>query len=380
MRALAADRGRRSLFAVGCVGALLVAWAAWFLRAEVTEYALSDDARVEVDRAAHSVDAPTAGRIKASRLVLGAEIHAGDVVVEIDSETERGRLAEETTRLAMITPELEAVRRVLAAQEQSLNSDRLATVTALDEARVREHEADIVAARAADEASRASRLRDGGAISEVELLRSKTEADRRRAETDALSLDVLRQRGDQRTRESQLRVSMEDLRRDETALESRRATTAATIATLEHEIERRTVRSPVDGRIGDVSTIEPGSYVKEGDKLGAIVPRGDLKIVARYLPSSALGRIKSGQRARVRLDSFPWTQYGTVDATVANVGNEPRNGRIRVELFVAREPPPRIPLEHGLTGVVEVAVDEVTPATLVLRAVGQALARRSGSP
>ncbi len=375
MRSLAADRGRRSAIAIACAAAVLGAWTVWFVRADVTEYEVSESARVEVERAAHPIDAPTSGRIAVTRLVLGAEVHAGDVVVEIDSESERRRLAEEKTRLAMITPELEAVRRVLAAQEQSMASDRVATLTALDEARAREHEADISAKLAAELAQRSERLGDGGAIAEVEVLRAKTEADRRRAETDALALDVLRQKGDQATRESKLRATMEDLRRDETALETRRATTIASIATLEHEIELRFVRSPVDGRIGDVSTIEPGSYVKEGDKLASVVPPGELKVIGSFVPSSAIGRIKPGQPARVRLDSFPWTQYGTVAATVSQVGSEPRDGRIRVELLVVRDPPPRIPLEHGLPGVVEVAVEHVTPATMVLRAVGRFLAR-----
>ena len=57
------------------------------------------------------------------------------------------------------------------------------------------------------------------------------------------------------------------------------------------------------------------------------------------------------------------------------MASEVRDGRVRVELTVASEPPARLPLQHGLPGTVEVEVEQATPATLVLRAAGQLLAR-----
>jgi hypothetical protein len=77
-----------------------------------------------------------------------------------------------------------------------------------------------------------------------------------------------------------------------------------------------------------------------------------LKIITDFLPPAALGRIQPGQPARLRLEGFPWTQYGAVSATVASVASEVRDGWVRVELAVRAE------------------VDHVSPATLVLRTAG----------
>src|SRR5262249_57306418 len=101
-----------------------------------------------------------------------------------------------------------------------------------------------------------------------------------------------------------------------------------------------------------------------------IVPDGDIIAVGLFSPSVASGRIRRGQRARIRLDGFPWAQYGTVDATVARVANEVRDGAVRIELAVAAGSNTRIALEHGLTGSVEIAVERVTPLTLLLRTAG----------
>jgi membrane fusion protein (multidrug efflux system) len=61
--------------------------------------------------------------------------------------------------------------------------------------------------------------------------------------------------------------------------------------------------------------------------------------------------------------------------TVSNVASEVRDGRVRVELAMAAPQAARMPLQHGLRGTVEVEVEQAAPATLVLRAAGQLLAR-----
>ena len=77
----------------------------------------------------------------------------------------------------------------------------------------------------------------------------------------------------------------------------------------------------------------------------------------------------------MRLDGFHWTQYGAIAATVASVASEVRDGRVRVELMIHPDSASPIPLQHGLPGTVEVEVDHVSPATLLLRLTGKLLAR-----
>jgi multidrug resistance efflux pump len=94
----------------------LAAWGAWFFRAMVTVIETSEAARLEVDLAAHAIDAPVGGKITRSSLVLGVEVALGDVLVELDTETEKRRLGEETARLATMGPQIAALERALAAE------------------------------------------------------------------------------------------------------------------------------------------------------------------------------------------------------------------------------------------------------------------------
>ncbi len=150
---------------------------------------------------------------------------------------------------------------------------------------------------------------------------------------------------------------------------------ALTFDRLAHDTSRRRILAPVSGHIGEVRAISVGSVVEEGDVLAAVIPPGDLQVVADFVPSSALGRLQPGQAARLRLDRFHWSQYGTVAARVARVATEVHRGRVRVELTVEPEPNSAIALQHGLTGTLEIEVERVAPIALVLRAAGKLLAR-----
>jgi len=84
--------------------------------------------------------------------------------------------------------------------------------------------------------------------------------------------------------------------------------------------------------------------------------------------------VRAGQAARLRLAGFAWTQYGSIEATVSRVAGELRDGRLHVELSPRGALPPGLSLQHGLPGAVEVEIERVAPALLLLRASGQWLA------
>ena len=126
-------------------------------------------------------------------------------------------------------------------------------------------------------------------------------------------------------------------------------------------------------RGASTTNLQAGSFLEAGDRIGAVLASGRLMVVASFPATGALGRVRPGQPARLRLAAFPWMQFGTVPAVVSNVATEVRDGGVRVELEVLPEAPSSIMLQHGLPGTVEVEVERVTPATLALRSLGRRL-------
>src|SRR6267142_4048263 len=98
-RALANDGFRGSLVALTLAGLLLAAWLVWFLVAPIPRYEVTSTARLEVDQQIRPVQSPVLARVVTTNLQLGRVVHAGDLLVGLDSATERFQVPEETAHL-----------------------------------------------------------------------------------------------------------------------------------------------------------------------------------------------------------------------------------------------------------------------------------------
>ncbi len=374
LRSLEADGFRRSFWALLIALLLLGAGAGWFFFAKVAVYETTERARLEVERAAHPIAAPVAGPIAATHLALGRKVREGDLLLELESESERLKLEEEKSRLATTGRRSAALRDQLNAEEQAWPEEKKAAALSIDEARARQREAEAAAKFAEGEAERLKRLSDSGLLSKSDLLRAESEAQKQREAASAQGLTVNRLEAELKSKEKNREVRVAQLQRDAALLDGEIDTIQATIKRDEFVVEQRRVRAPIAGELGEAAELRAGGFVSEGQKIGAIIPAGQLKLVAEFPPLTAAGRLQPGQPARLRLAGFPWAQYGSVAATVTSVSSEPRDGQLRVELRVIPGSVSSIPLQHGLLGTVEVQVDRLSPATLVLRAAGKLLA------
>jgi multidrug resistance efflux pump len=369
-QSLRRDSGSGTAVAMLVAALLLTGWLAWAFRSQITRYEVSDSARLEVDQAAHPIEAGVAGRLAVSRMVLGREVHAGEVVAELDSHAQRLNLEEQRSRLAALRPQLAALKSEMASEEGGRAEERRVLAFSLEGARAQYLEAETQAEAAEQQAARASRLAAEGILAAAEAERAKAEAQSRRAAANRLKVGISRLEPELAVRDRDRETRQKQILADIADLEADMAGVSSGIERLEYEIERRRIRAPIAGRLSECAPLEPGSQIAEGQRLGIILPAGSMQVIAEFEPAAALGKIRAGQHATVRLDGFPWAQYGTLGARVSRVAGEIRDGKVRVELALDADARSKIPLQHGLPGTVEVEVERVSPAALLLRSAG----------
>lgn len=383
LRSLEVDgaRGARALVVLAVV--LLGAWSAWLLLARIPVTEVSDDARVQVDAAGHELAVAIAGRVLTVRVGVGEHVAAGEVVVELDDRDTRLALELAREHADSLATVVEQRKREIAAEREAIEAVELASGAAVAEARARVDQALAAARLAETELAEIVALRESEIGTASELRRSEATAEQRRAITRELRSASTRERFEQ---DREVRDRLATIIRIETviaSLEVELAGARGTVETLLAELEHHRVRAPIDGVIGEIDSIERGSWLDRGEVVGMVVPTGELEIVAQFEPSAAIGRIALDQKATLRLAGFPWTQYGAIEARVARVSSELRDGKVRVELDIISVPP-AILLEHALPGSLEVEVEQASPASLLLRAAGRRLtgtgAREGSSP
>jgi HlyD family secretion protein len=86
------------------------------------------------------------------------------------------------------------------------------------------------------------------------------------------------------------------------------------------------LRSPVDGTVTFSAFWKSNQFVNAGDKVLAIVSQTPGEIIGRIQsPSSGSGKIKPGQRVNIKVQGYPYMEYGTLQGrvrTVSLISNE----------------------------------------------------------
>jgi len=360
--------------------------AIWAVQARIPVLKVSTLGRIEPHNAVHRLEPPESGRVIRSNLALDREVTEGELLVEFDVEDQRLELQQSESNLSTLTRDLASLGDLIAQKKRELEESVLADEAALREAEARGRE---IAPKFLLAQQRQRRVEESapGAISALEKLERKTESDELSRATETQPIALQRLRRDQAVRRTGLEGQLLQLRRDQHRLEGEAERMKINIAKLKYQIARRQIRAAVSGQLVDVVELAAGDYITQGQRLGTILAQGPLRVRARFAKET-VGIIKPGQPARLKLDGYPWSVYGTVGARVTSVGTEPTilptaeavPGTVRVELDVAPPEDPRIQIQHGMTATVEVEVARVSPVVLMLRAIGEWTYPGGGTP
>lgn len=369
LRSLQRDQPRPLLWMVLLV---MTAWAAWMLVAQVPVYETTRQARIEVSRAAYPLAALVDGRIVSTDLNLGEEVQAGQSLVQLDSTSAQLAMSESLAKVAALQNRSTAIEREIVAERETLAALRDARKKGVEERQAQIAGAEVRLKLSSEDAEIARRLNKSKATSDSELRKVESKVAENNAALIEAKAVLARTQLDRLTEESQCNTRIVRLEREAVELHGQVEIEQAALVRHQQAIKDRTIVAPVSGRLDEVGSLRVGSVVTAAQKLAVVVPRGEPRVVAHF-PVVVVGRIQEGQSARLRLDGFPWTQYGTVPADVSEVGTEPNDGLIRVELTLLPNLDSDVPIEHGLTGSVEIEVETSSPAALVLRAAGQFL-------
>ncbi len=80
--------------------------------------------------------------------------------------------------------------------------------------------------------------------------------------------------------------------------------------------------SPIDGVVQGLTLTTVGQVVSTGEQIMQIIPEGTPLKIECYLPNGDIGFVKPDQLAVVKVESFPFTDYGTLDARVIRVAHD----------------------------------------------------------
>ena len=94
------------------------------------------------------------------------------------------------------------------------------------------------------------------------------------------------------------------------------------------------IKSPVDGIVFDLQPAAPGFVVNSNFPILKIVPIDDL--VARvFIPNQNIAFLKKGQKVKIRLDAYPYNEFGELEGEVESIGSDVLEPDEKYQFFVS---------------------------------------------
>lgn len=322
--------------------------------------------------------------VKAIHVTDGQRVKAGDLLIELDATTTQADTERVVGEQAVALLQV-ARGRALLESLQSGREARLARPTGVDDARYLEAQR-LLAGQYAEYTARLSRITADTARREAELRSTQTlvrkleqtlpiaqqraqdfknlvdqnfvsrhgylEREQARIEQES---DLANQRS--RLRETEAALREVQGQRQALMAETRRATLDSTteaqqrLDALDQEWKKADSRgklmrltSPVDGTVQQLAVHTEGGVVTEAQPLMVIVPSDNPLEVEAFFENKDIGFVRAGQVAAVKIETFQYTKYGTLDAEVASVSHDAINDEKRGLIYSSRVRMPKTTL------------------------------------
>jgi len=305
--------------------------------------------------AARPIMSPAPGVVNQIYVKEGQSVRAGEPLLRFDPEVSETRRSTLENQIRLERQRFQEQERAFQAREQSLQSRTLSLQATVNTEQV------IL--------SQIEPLAKEGGIQMVQILQQTNKIQQLRSE---------------------IAQSEANLREVQAELVKLRQESLRNLADLERQLvevnkaqEYEVLRAPVGGMVFELKPSSPGYAAQANETLLKVVPGGTLEAKV-FLTNRDVGFARPGQQAQVRVDAFPFTQFGAIPGRLKTIGTDSlppdqQNPLPRFPAYVSLDRPyleknsTRHQVSSGQTVSVNLVVRDKRVITLLTDAVQKAL-------
>lgn len=92
------------------------------------------------------------------------------------------------------------------------------------------------------------------------------------------------------------------------------------------------LKSPVSGKVALFSYWTNDQFIKSSEEIMTVIPRNENYFAKAKVPVAGSGKIKPGQKVNIKLDNFPFQEYGIVSGRIAGISLIPRENNYSITI------------------------------------------------
>ena len=240
------------------------------------------------------IKAPFAGVVKGILVKEGQRVSANQPLLQLDAEVSRKRAETLKAQIKLERTRFLEESNSIDARAQSLRERTDGLTRSLRTERLIYSQIAPLAAQ--------------GGIQKVQLLQQRNRVEQ-------LESEIAQSRANLLEVEAQLLKMKQESLRDLADLDRQ-------LVEVRDTQDKEELRAPLSGVVFDLVPSSPGYAASAGETLVKVVPGGVLEAKV-YLTNRDVGFVKSGMPAQIRVDTFPFTQFGAITGSLKSVGSLP---------------------------------------------------------
>lgn len=318
----------------------------WALFSKVDETGTARG-RIEPKGKTLRLDTPITATVASMKVKGGQSVRKGQPLMELESELARTELQQaqvklegQLNRLTQIESSKNQLEIAIRTQRLQGEAQRAAQLSQMEQTKqqssLAKNSLELAQERFDNDLKEVKRYRDlaqDGVVPEikvVEVERSLNESKKllKQAsnEIQQTRYKLAEQRGNYNnvTRSSELNIL--ESRRQATQLQAQIAELQSDIAQSKNQIassqfqlQRRVIRSPIDGVIFQLPTSRAGAVVQTGQVVAQIAPKGTPMVLKADMSSQQSGFLRVGMPVKLKFDAYPFQDYGIIEGTLIGI-------------------------------------------------------------
>ncbi|HIK54437.1 MAG TPA: HlyD family type I secretion periplasmic adaptor subunit [Synechococcales cyanobacterium M55_K2018_004] len=400
----------------GTITAIMLGAIGWAHFSHVDEVAVARGELVPT-QTIRPVQALQGGKIRAIRVKEGDRVQTGQVLIEQDaavSQAEVDRLTQSVRLLRQEIDRLEAERagqtntdtplqnELLAARLQEFDDRQAAARAEASRQQAQIGEAQARLARLQENLQNARRtlvnaverersLRtlvdpSNGAVPRFDYLEAKDRLTQAQDQVASLEQDIAAQQEAIRQAQAAYLVAQQAAKRlsseRQSEILSQLNQRRQELANLEGQLqqstrqqEQETVRAPIAGTVYRLQASLAEGTVQPGEELLSILPENNHLLLEVKILNQDIGFITPGMRAKVKLTTFPFQEFGTIEGEVVQVSPNATldqdlglvfTAQVRLSRNTMRVKGQDVALVPGMTAIAEIVTRQRSVLTFLL--------------
>lgn len=127
--------------------------------------------------------------------------------------------------------------------------------------------------------------------------------------------------------------------------------------------QRYTLKAPMGGQVAFFNFWSDNQFVNLGDEVMTIVPNSQEMIGKVFLPMRSSGKVKTGQKVKIKFDSYPFNEFGIVEGTVESISLVARQNQYMIDVRLINglktSYQKTLEFKQGMQGVAEIITEDL---------------------